>query len=154
LHNANIPLYVKSFVNPSNRGSLIDGNSDADSLVPSYIHKPGQILISIASKDYAFIAESSLSAIYRIFAEHGVGINMMQNSAISFSVCVDDENPKIDNLIEELQKQFQVAYNKSVELLTIRHYTEDIIEELLVGKSNLLEQKSRSTARFVLKKIS
>lgn len=153
LHNANIPLFVKSFVNPSNRGSLIDANTDSDSLVPSYIHKPGQILISIASKDYAFIAESSLSDIYRIFAEHGVSINMMQNSAISFSVCVDDESPKIDDLIKVLQEQFLVTYNKSVELLTIRHYTEDIIEELLAGKSNLLEQKSRNTARFVLKKL-
>lgn len=153
LHNANIPLLVKSFVNPSNRGTLIDANMASDSLVPSYIHKPNQILISIASKEFAFIAESNLSDIYRLFAEHGISINMMQNSAISFSVCVDDENPKIENLIKALQEEYKVTYNKAVELLTIRHYTEDIIEELLQGKSNLLEQKSRNTARFVLKKL-
>lgn len=151
LHNSGIPLYVKSFVNPLNRGTLINENRDSDSLVPSYIHKEGQILISIAAKDYSFIAESGLSDIYSCFADHGVTINIMQNSAISFSVCVDDETPKVDELIEILQKRFKVSFNKSVKLLTIRHYTETIIEELIKDQSVLLEQRSRNTARFVLK---
>jgi aspartate kinase len=151
LHNAKIPLFVKSFLNPLNRGTLINENSASDSMVPSYIHKEGQILISIAAKDFSFIAESNLSDIYKCFADHGVTINMMQNSAISFSVCVDDETPKIDVLIESLQKKYKVSYNKSVNLLTIRHYTEDIIEELIAGQSVLMEQRSRNTARFVLK---
>ena len=151
LHNSKIPLFVKSFVNPSNRGTLINENSASDSLVPSYIHKEGQILISIAAKDFSFIAESNLSDIYKCFADRGVTINMMQNSAISFSVCVDDETPKIDELIKQLQKDYKVSYNKSVKLLTIRHYTEDIIDELIEGKTVLLEQKARKTARFVLK---
>lgn len=151
LHNAKIPLYVKSFVNPFNRGTLINESSESDSLVPSYIHKEGQILISIAAKDFSFIAESSLSDIYKSFADFGVAINMMQNSAISFSVCVDDETPKIDQLIEHLQQQFKVSYNKSVNLLTIRHYNEDIMEELIGEQLVLLEQRSRNTARFVLK---
>ena len=151
LHNSKIPLFVKSFVNPSNRGTLINENNASDSLVPSYIHKEGQILISIAAKDFSFIAESNLSDIYKCFADRGVTINMMQNSAISFSVCVDDETPKIDELIKQLQKDYKVSYNKSVKLLTIRHYTEDIIDELIEGKTVLLEQKARKTARFVLK---
>ncbi|MEX2380664.1 MAG: aspartate kinase, partial [Vicingaceae bacterium] len=151
LHNAQIPLFVKSFVNPLNRGTLINDNTASDSMVPSYIQKEGQILISIAAIDFSFIAESNLSDIYKCFAEHGVVINMMQNSAISFSVCVDDETPKIDDLIERLQKDYKVSYNKSASLLTIRHYTEDIIEELISEKTILLEQKTRNTARFVLK---
>jgi len=153
LHNANIPLYVKSFFNPLNRGSLIDGNTTTDALIPSYIYKKDQILISIASREFAFIAEQNLSDIYHTFADFDVTINLMQNSAISFSVCVDDESPKVEQLIEKLQENFDVTYNKSVELLTIRHYSEDIIEELINGKIVLLEQKSRNTARFVLKSI-
>lgn len=151
LQNKKIPLHVKSFVNPNNKGSLIDENTSSDSLIPSYIHKSDQILISIAARDYSFIAEDNLSSIYAIFSNHGVAINIMQNSAISFSVCADDESPKIENLIEELQSNYKVTYNKGLELLTVRHYTEDIIEELLGDKAILLEQKSRSTARFVLK---
>ncbi len=151
LHKADIPLYIKSFFNPSNRGSLINNNTAADSLIPSYIYKKKQILISIAGRDYEFITEDRLSHIYHIFAAHKVTINLMQNSALSFSVCVDDEHPKIDKLIEELQKDYDVTYNKEVELLTIRHYEEEVIEELTTNKIILVEQRSRNTARFVLK---
>ncbi|KAA3650781.1 MAG: aspartate kinase [Bacteroidetes bacterium] len=151
LQNKGIPLQVKSFLNPGNKGSLIDQNSSADSLIPSYIHKPNQILISIAARDYSFITEDNLSAIYATFSKHGVSINIMQNSAISFSVCVDNEIPKINGLIAELQSDYKVTYNTDLQLLTVRHYTEEIIEELIAGKTIFLEQKSRSTARFVVK---
>ena len=148
LHKKEIPLYVKSFLNPERKGSLINENTTADQLVPSYIHKPNQRLISIAARDYAFILEHHLSAIFQLFSDRGVRINMMQNSAISFSVCVD-EDARLDELVKELQKEFKVTFNEDVTLLTIRHYNEEIIEQLIDGRSVLLEQKTRSTARFV-----
>lgn len=151
LHNSNIPLYVKSFLNPANRGSLIDHNTAADSLIPSYIQKENQLLISIAAKDFSFIVEENLSYIFQCFSKKRITINVMQNSAISFSVCVDEGNSTIDDLIEVLQKDYKVSYNKGVKLLTIRHYTEDIVNELIGKQTVLLEQKSRNTARFVLK---
>ncbi len=151
LQNKSIPLRVKSFLRPEQIGSLIDENTASDSLIPSYIHKPKQILISLAARDYSFIAEDNLSDIYACFSKHGVTINIMQNSAISFSVCVDDAEQRIDTLLADLQAHYKVSYNRPVELLTIRHHTEEIIDELLQHKIVLLEQKSRNTARFVLK---
>lgn len=149
LHRKNIPLYVKSFVNPERKGSLINENSEADNLVPSYIHKPNQRLISIAARDYAFIVEQQLSDIFKSFSDYGVSINLMQNSAISFSVCVD-EHRRIDELIEELKQNYRVTYNKDLTLLTIRHYNEEIIDKLIGKKKVYLEQRSRNTGRFVV----
>ncbi len=151
LQNKNIPLRIKSFIHPAYKGSLINHNTSSDSLIPSYIHKGNQILISIASKDYAFIAEDCLSKIYALFSEHGVSINIMQNSAISFSVCVDDESPKVEELIKVLQQDYRVTYNKDLILYTIRHYSDETIDELIRDKTVYLQQKSRSTARFVVK---
>ena len=150
LQNRGIPLRVKSFLKPKNKGTLINENTSLDSIVPSYIHKPNQILISIAARDYSFIAEKNLSTIYGLFSKANISINSMQNSAISLSVCVDQEEIKIEDLIAQLRKDYKVTYNKNVLLLTIRHFTEDILEELLKGKRLLMEQKTRHTARFVL----
>lgn len=149
LQNKKIPLKVKSFLNPNHKGTLIDENISSDSLIPSYIHKPNQRLISIAARDYAFIAEDNMSEIYACFSRHGVAINIMQNSAISFSVCVDDDMQRVENLIDALQVDYKVTYNQNLQLLTVRHYNEEILEELIGSKKIFLEQKSRSTARFV-----
>jgi len=109
------------------------------------------VLVSISTKDFAFVAEDNLSSIYNTFHEHGVAINCMQNSAISFSICIDEEQPKVDDLIKGLQINYKVFFNKNVQLITIRHYSEEIIAELLKNKTILLEQKTRNTARFVVK---
>jgi len=150
LQNKSIPLKVKSFINPSNKGTLIDNNTALDSIIPSFIHKENQILISIGAKDFSFVVESNLSDIFSIFNELGISINMMQNSAISFSVCVDNSKI-IPDLIDKLTENYAVSYNSDLELLTIRHYSEETIEELIGSKKIYLEQKSRNTARFVLK---
>lgn len=149
LHRKNIPLYVKSFLHPDRKGSLINENAKDDAIVPSYIHKSHQRLISISAKDYAFIIEHHLSDIFKQFSDAGISINMMQNSAISFSVCVD-EHPRLEELIKQLQERYKVTYNKELTLLTIRHYNDEVIERL-IGKSKVyLEQRSRNTARFVV----
>ncbi len=154
LHNKNIPLYVKSFVNLQEDGTVINKNTSEDSLIPSFIFKMNQVLISIAAKDYSFIMEDALSHIFGLFSEKGVKINLMQNSAISFSVCVDFDQQKTPALIDELRKTYKILYNDNLELVTIRHYDNKTIKRVTTDKKIIVEQKSRNTARFVMKDLS
>lgn len=150
LQNKNIPLYVKSFIEPSSAGTVINENNERNN-VTSYIFKDDQILLSIQPKDFSFIAEDNLSAIFSLFSKHNVRINMMQNSAISFSVCTDNDPFKIEPLVKELQEHFKVLYNTNVQLMTIRNYDADIIEKLSANKLVLIEQRSRQTHQMVMK---
>lgn len=150
LQNKNIPLKVKSFINPKNEGTIIETNAVTDPQIPSYIFKQNQVLISISAKDFSFIVEDNLSHIFSIFSNHRIKIEMMQNSAISFSVCIDN-NDKLNGLIEELRKEFNVKYNENLLLYTIRHYNQETLDKLTEGKTILLEQKSRQTAQMVVK---
>jgi aspartate kinase len=151
LENKNIPLSVRSFKSPNDAGTSIGNYEGTKPLVPSFIFKDNQILISISAKDFSFIAEESLSKIFGIFAEHKVAIHLMQNSAVSFSVCVDNDPFKIPALIEVLARDFRVLYNESLRLVTARYYYPSTIEELTKGKTILLEQRSRNTAQIVMK---
>ena len=150
LENKQIPLYVKSFKNPDTSGSLIDGNSARDRDLPSYIHKENQILVSFSSRDFDFIDECKLAEIFKSFSDIGLSVNILQNSAISFTVAFDYDKAKIDELRKVVSQQYKVAYNEGATLVTIRHFTEQIIADLLKGRTILLEQRTRSTARFVL----
>jgi len=152
LKNKSIPLLVKSFINPDEAGSLIHEDLSSDTMVPSYIIKEEQVLISISSRDFSFIAEDHLYTIFGAFAGHRIGINLMQNSAISFSVCVN-ESPRLNELIQELQKEFRVKYNDGLRLITIRNYDQDSINKLVIGNEMLLEQRSRITVQMVVKEI-
>jgi aspartate kinase len=150
LQNKNIPLFVKSFLHPKEVGSVIkDGENRLN--IPSYIFKINQVLISIQPKDFSFIAEDNLSDIFEVFAKCNVKINLMQLSAISFSVCCDHDVIKINNLVNELQQTFKVLYNSNLELMTVRYYTPEIIESLTKNKIILLEQRSRFTVQMVMK---
>lgn len=149
IQNKNIPLFVKSFIEPKAEGTVVKDSSKRLQ-IPSYIFKVNQILISIQPKDFSFIAEENLSDIFELFSKHTVKINLMQLSAISFSVCCDN-NEKIKPLIEELQTIFKVLYNEHVELMTIRYYTQEIIDSLTKNKLILLEQKSRFTVQVIMK---
>jgi aspartate kinase len=141
LQNKQIPLYVKSFLNPKESGTVIrDGENRLN--IPSYIFKINQVLI---------IAEDNLSEIFELFSKHGVKINLMQLSAISFSVCCDDDAEKIKLLVAELQQTFKVLYNSNLELMTVRYYTPETIDLLTKNKLILLEQKSRFTVQMVMK---
>lgn len=151
LQNKNIPLYVKSFVNPNESGTLINENTSEDSLIPSYIFKKNLVLISISVRDYSFIMEDHLSHIFGLFSKFGVRIHLMQNSAISFSVCVDNNQQKLTKLIEALNSKYLVKFNDNVELLTIRHYDDETIAKTTLNKEILLIQKSRNSVRMVMK---
>lgn len=149
LENKHIPLYVRSFKDLGLPGSVIGDSTDSDSLVPSFITKPEQVLISITPRDLSFIVEEHMSEIFGVFAKHRVRIDLTQNSALAFSAVVPDSE-KLEPLIQELQTNYEVRFNKGVELLTVRHYDEPTLEKLIKDRQVLLEQRSRSTARFVV----
>jgi len=151
LQNKAIPLFVKSFYEPDEAGSLINENGDSDHLLPSYILKSDQVLLSISPKDYSFMVEEHLSDIFKQFSQEKLKINIMQNSALSFSVSVDGPIEKLESLIARLSKTFRVKFNEEVHLLTIRHYSQHVLDELIKGKEILLEQKTRETVRFLLR---
>lgn len=150
LQRKNIPLYVRSFTDLGAVGSTISEATDHDTLIPSFIHKPGQVLLSITPRDLSFVVEENLSGIFGLFADHGVRINMMQNSAVAFTVCVDNDN-RLKPLVMELRRDYEVKWNEDLELLTVRHPDEATLAKLTSGREILLEQRSRTTARFVLK---
>lgn len=149
LQNKNIPLCVKSFLNPEEKGTMIR-ESDKRLGIPSYIFKIGQMLITIQPKDFSFIAEDNLSTIFDAFSRHGAKIHVMQNSAISFSVCTDEDPAKTEPLIAELRQQFKVLYNSGLELLTIRNYDQPTVNKLTENKTVLLDQRTRNTVQMVL----
>lgn len=151
LQNKNIPLIVKSFADPSLPGSLIcepDGKYDT---VPSYIIKFNQILVSITPRDFSFINEENLTDIFATFTEFRIPINLMQNSAISFSVCVDGDKPGFEPLMEALMVSYKVKYNRKLELITIRNYNQACVDMVVGKRSVLLEQRSRATIQLVVK---
>ncbi len=150
LQRKNIPLYVRSFLDLDAKGSIISEATDHDTLIPSFIHKPGQVLLSITPRDLSFVVEENLSHIFGLFARHGVRINMMQNSAVAFTACVDNDE-RVKPLVMELRRDYEVKWNEGLELLTVRHPDDLTLERLTRGREALLEQRSRTTARFVLK---
>ncbi|MCC7501578.1 MAG: aspartate kinase [Flavobacteriales bacterium] len=150
LQKKHIPLYVRSFMDLNAAGSTIDDRSENDSLIPSFIVKPKQLLISITPRDLSFIVEENLSGIFWLFAQRNVRIDLMQNSAVAFSVVVDD-SPRSRELLDELRKGYEVRFNVGCELITVRHFDEATLAKLTVGKEVLIEQRSRNTARFVVK---
>ena len=153
LQNKNIPLYVRSFLHPAEKGTVINDTTNPLPL-PSFIFKVNQALISIFPKDYSFIMEENLSKIFDVFHQHHIKINTMFNSAMSFSVSVDDDEGTIKKLLDILSADFMVKYNRNLELVTIRHYDEQTINRITLNKEILLEVKSRYTCQMVMKNLT
>jgi len=151
LHNKNIPLKVKSFVNPGREGTEIQCFNEYEEDLPIIILKKHQVLVSLFPKDLSFVIEDELSKIFSYLSEHKIKINLIQNSAISFSFCFDNSNNRIQKLIEHLKEDFKVLYNDNLELLTVRHYSAEVIDEITKGRKIFVEQRSRHTAHFVVK---
>lgn len=152
LQNKRIPLFVKSFLHPEEHGSVIRDLEEKLKLPPIYINKDNQLLLNLTPRDFSFIAEAKLSQIFGTLAKYRLRLNLMQNSAISFSFCIDNNEAVFDSFILEMKDDFEVLYNKDVRLITIRHYTEAIIDKLIGDTEALVEQRSRLTARFVVRK--
>ena len=151
LQNAKIPLLVKSFNNPEADGTIIKEVANTYFEKPVIILKQNQVLISISAKDYSFISEDHLSDIFKLFSQNHVKVNMMQTSALSFSVCFDLYPERFEKLLVDLNKNFRVKYNNNLTLITVRHYKQKALKELTEDKIVLLEQVSRNTAQIVVK---
>jgi aspartate kinase len=151
LQNKNIPLFVKSFIEPLGEGTEIQSETKDDGLIASFIIKQEQVLFSITPKDFSFIDEQNLHGIFELLAKEQIKINLMQNSALSFSILVDAKKVSIPELLSVLKNTFNVKYNDNLELVTIRHYNTETIESICKDKIVIIEQKTRHTARFVLK---
>ena len=150
LENANITLHVKSFLRPDLSGTTIRNMKEWNITAPVFIRKQNQVLLSISPRDFSFIMEENLGQIFTILAAHQIKVNVMQNSAISFSICIDAAAQELKSLIAELKKNYTVRYNDSVELYTIRHYDARAINRITKNRNILLEQKTRSTVHLVV----
>ena len=150
LQNKNIPLYVKSFIHPKNKGTIIQKRTENDDAIPSFIFKKNQVLFSIMPKDFSFLIEENLSDIFLKLSKINAHINIMQNSALSFSFLMDNKLDIIKGIQSALENDYIVKYNTNLELVTIRHYDQQTIDFVTREKEILLEQKTRTTARFVL----
>ena len=148
LADRNIPLRVKSFLDPAAPGTLIH-DCQHPALAPAFIRKTDQCLLSFSSKDFAFISEENLQVIFGALAQAKLKINVMQNSAISFSVCTDFSERRVHHLLDLLREQFTLHYNTGLTLFTIKNYDAASIARLTTGRALLLEQRTRSTFQFV-----
>jgi len=149
LQNSKIPLLVKPFNHHEEAGTVIkeDGINRFDK--PVIIIKQNQVLLSLSAKDYSFISENHLSEIFRLLAISHIKVNMMQTSALSFTICFDYDEERFNKLLQRLGVGFKAKYNNNLMLITTRHYTPGTLKELTAGKTVLLEQVSRNTAQVV-----
>jgi len=151
LQNAKIPLLVKPFTHPDAPGTVIKEDGINKFEKPIIILKQNQVLLSISPIDYSFISEDHLSGIFGLFAQNQVKVNVMQTSALSFTVCFDFHEERFEKLLNNLKQEFKVKYNSGLTLITTRHYDENSLKELTAGKTILLEQISRNTAQMVVR---
>lgn len=153
IQNKNIELYIKSFVTPSAQGSVIGPYNTIEPQTPLYIFKNDQVLISIMPKDFSFIAEDNLQTIFSALAKLGIRVNLMQNSALSFSLCIDHNEVLLRQLKELLGDAYRLRYNEGLQLITIRYYTQQIIDSIVGGRTILLQQRSRTTIQLIVNNL-
>jgi aspartate kinase len=149
LQKKEIPLYVKSFENPDQNGTEINKNLELSPKVPCYIFKNKMIFIKIFSLDFSFAIDENLSHIFKKIDECKMKVDVIQNSAISFSICLNDKYDQIDNLLKNLQEKFKIEVFKNTSLYTIRHFDEKSIEVVSKGKKLLLEQRTEKTVKLI-----
>ena len=151
LQKKEIPLHVKSFINPENNGTIVGRGIGIDPKVPCFIVKKEQVLMKLSSLDFSFIVEDSISELFKLFHEYKMKVDLIQNSAISFSVCVDNRFGRLQELLKLLKGRFNVVCHEGVSLYTIRHFTDEAIESLSNGYDVLLEQRGKETLQLVVK---
>lgn len=149
LKQKNIPFFVKSFLNPEKVGTKI-GNSIDNQQLESYILKENQVLMNISTRDFSFIAEDHMSYIFGQLAKYNIKVSLMQNSAISLALCLEDKFNNVDELDRELKSNFNTAIYKNVSLFTVRNANLSNIDKIYEGKKILLEQISKTTIQMVI----
>lgn len=150
LQNKKIPLHVRSFMDVAAAGTWVGLEGVSESRIPSFISKQPQTLLSIYPKDFSFVDETNLSEIFHCFVKNGIKVNLMQNSALSFSVCIDQNRGNLEAVLDELASRYDCRYNQGLELLTIRHYTQEVIDQIAGNRNVLLEQRTRHAVQIVL----
>lgn len=151
LQQKEIPLYVKSFLNPKAEGTCVSKGKALEPETPCFIVKKNQMLIALSSLDFSYIVEENISEIFRLLHLYKMKVDVIQNSAISFSVCVDNIYNNRDKLLQHLKAKFNVTCYDDVSLYTIRHYTDEAIKQLEKDKTLLLKQLTQETVQIVTK---
>jgi aspartate kinase len=151
LQRKEIPLYVKSFINPKNKGTMVGKGIGIEPKVPCFIVKKNQVLMKLSSLDFSFIMEENISQLFKLLHDYKMKVDLIQNSAISFSVCVDNKFGRLQDLLDTLKGKFKVAYQEGVSLYTIRHFDAEALASLQNGKEILLEQRGIETVQLVVK---
>ena len=151
LQRKEIPLFVKSFLQPVNKGTMVCKEAGLDPQIPCFIVKKNQVLISLSSLDFSYIVEDNISEIFKLLHLYKMKVDVIQNSAISFSVCVDNMYKNLEKLLQHLKAKFKVTCTENVSLYTIRHYNELAIKQLEKDKEVLLKQLTHETMQIVTK---
>ena len=153
LKKKNIPLFVKSFLSPSKEGTLISKQDFTVRNIPSHIVKWNRVLLKISSKDFSFIVEKKISLIFSMLSKYKMKVELIQNSAISFSVVLNNKYGGLDELLDELKETFKVSVDKEVSLFTVRHFNQISLKHIKkLNQSILLEQRTHKTLQLVLSK--
>ena len=153
LENKHIPLYVRPFGSPTEAGSVIKASTEKPIDVPVLILRKNQVLITVRPRDFSFVLEESLSKAFAIMNKHRLKISLIQSSAISISVCVDNTR-YLAGALDELGNEFKVNYNENLELLTIRGITDEIVQKTTSGRSILLTQRTRRSGRYLMLELN
>ncbi|MBO6607715.1 aspartate kinase [Psychroserpens sp.] len=151
LQRKEIPLYVKSFLNPKDEGTMVGKGVGIEPEIPCYIVKKNQVLIRLSSLDFSYIVEDNISYIFKLLHEYKMKVDVIQNSAISFSVCFDNTYNNLETLLQQLKARFKVTCYENVSLYTVRHYNESAIASVEKGKELLLKQLTQETIQMVTK---
>lgn len=152
IQNKNIPLHVRSFIEPNGEGTMISGEIELN-YPPVIVVEDNQALVHISTRDFSFVAEHHLSMLFDIFTKYRVKVNMMRNTAISFTICTFDDEEKLNSLKQELATEFKVVIDHGQELITVRHFNQEVVDELKKGKIVLFEERLSNTLQMVVKNV-
>ncbi|MGB5460174.1 MAG: aspartate kinase [Eudoraea sp.] len=151
LQRKEIPLHVKSFINPKDAGTTVGKGIGIEPEIPCFIVKKNQVLMKLSSLDFSFIVEDSIGDLFKLLHDYKMKVDLIQNSAISFSVCVDNKFNRLSDLLDQLSGKFKVVCHEDVSLYTIRHFNTEAIKSLQNGRDVLLEQRGKETLQLVVK---
>ena len=151
LQRKEIPLFVKSFLNPTENGTQVGKGVRMRPEIPCYIVKKGLSLLRLSTRDFSFVVEDNISDIFKLLHEHKMSVDLIQNSAISFSVCINDKYHNVETLLHNLRARFDVQYTPNVALYTIRHFEDNSATSLLKSNELILEQRTETTLQLVMK---
>lgn len=152
LQNKSIPLYVKSFLDPEAPGTEISSDTE-DTYPPIIVVEKNQSLLHISTTDYSFVAEQHMARLFAELAQLRIFVNMMQNTAISFTICVPNVPDRLETFVKDISDEFRVKREDDLELITIRHFTDETIANLKKGKVVLFEERIRNTMQMVVKDV-